>query len=302
VATVFTARAVAGWRHRTEEIVADLLDEAAERGRFDVVTDYAHVLPARIVSELIGLPDDDLPDLIRLSSAVTRSFESLLTPEQEAEALSATRELAGLLGEVLDAAARRPSTGLLDDLLAAEDGGDHLSRDDVIAQVTMLIAAGHETVGNLVGTGLLHLLEHPDQLALLRDDPSLDGPAVDELLRFDAPVQLTRRFAVSPIELHGTTIPVGGDVILGLGAANRDPAKWGPTADAVDLCRPGADEHLSFGGGAHYCMGAALGRLECAIALPGLVRRFPDLVPGTDRPAWVQRMVLRGLERFPVTV
>ncbi len=155
---------------------------------------------------------------------------------------------------------------------------------------------------NLIGNGLTHLFEFPDQLDRLRTDPSLDANAIEELLRFDSPVQFARRIAKEPLEIEGVTIPAGSVISLSLAAANRDPRKWGPTADTVDLTRAGANEHVSFGGGSHYCLGAALARLEGQVALPQLVRRFPHISPAYDEPAWGQRMVLRGVDRLPVTL
>ena len=167
--------------------------------------------------------------------------------------------------------------------------------------MVLLFIAGHETTVNLIGNGTLALLRHPDQLARWRDDPSLDANAVDELLRFDAPVQFSRRITVAPLEVGGRTIPTGTFVLAGLASSNRDATFWGPTADDLDLGRPNAGQHVSFGSGAHFCLGAALARLEGQVAVGRLIRRFTDLAIAEPGPAWNGRMNLRGLERLPVT-
>jgi cytochrome P450 len=164
----------------------------------------------------------------------------------------------------------------------------------------MLYMGGHETTESLIGNGLVHLFANPDERARIVGDPNLDAGAIDELLRYDAPIQFTRRFAVNAFELHGTQIPPGADVLLGLGAANRDPRKWGDDADRLNLSRPDARDHMSFSGGTHHCLGASLARLEGQIALPGLLRRFPHLAPAYDEPAWASRMVARGVDHLPV--
>jgi cytochrome P450 len=194
----------------------------------------------------------------------------------------------------------RPGEDILTALLQAEESGDRLDHDELVAQVILLYVAGHETTLNLVGSGLTNLFAQPDQLDRLRTDPGLDANAIEELLRYDSPVQFSRRISTAAFEIGSVGIPSGAVVLLALGAANRDPDKWGPSADVVDLGRPGANEHTSFGGGAHYCIGASLARLEAQVALPRLVRRFPRMTPDYDEPAWGQRMVLRGVEQLPV--
>jgi cytochrome P450 len=300
VSQVFTPKAVASWHERTVAVVEQLLATATEHDPFDVITQFARPLPALIISEMLGIPAGDMPMLLDWSHSLIRTIESLNTPEQEQAVLSATNAMVEYLRGLLVEKRARPADDILTALLAAEDSGDHLSLDEVVAQVVMLYFAGHETTENLIGNGLTHLFAHPEELARLRADPSLDGQAIEELLRFDAPVQFTRRIAVEPLELHGTVLPVGADLLLGLGAANRDPDKWGPDGDVLDLTRPNANEHMTFSGGAHHCLGASLARLEGRIALPGLIRRFPHMTPAYDRPAWAHRMVLRGVEQLPV--
>ncbi len=164
----------------------------------------------------------------------------------------------------------------------------------------LLYIAGHETTVNLIGNGTLALLRHPDQLEALRADPGLDHTAVDELLRFDSPVQFSRRIAVQDLELHGHVIDAGSFVLTCLAGANRDPEHWGPTADDLDLARPNAAQHVSFGSGIHHCLGAALARMEGRAVFGALVRRFADLGLIDEHPTFNGRIVLRGLDSLPL--
>ncbi|MGH9260423.1 MAG: cytochrome P450, partial [Acidimicrobiales bacterium] len=191
---------------------------------------------------------------------------------------------------------------LLSAMIAAEEDGDRLTPAELRDQVVLLYLAGHETTVNLIGNGTLALLRHRDQLDRLVADPALDANAIDELLRYDSPVQVSRRIAMTEIEVAGETIAAGELVLTLLGSSNRDEAKWGPTAADLDLGREGASGLLSFGSGIHHCLGSALARLEGAEAVPALVRRFPSMELATDSPLWNGRIVLRGLDALPVTL
>jgi cytochrome P450 len=299
---VFTPRAVSQWRHRAESIVERLLDSAAERGEIDVIADYALPLPAQVISEMLGLPPADIPQLRAWSRSMTTAMETFSTQDQLDAAADAGRAMTSYLDEAMLDKRKRPADDLLSALLVAEDAGHILGDKEVRAQVMMLYVAGHETTLNLIGNGLTHLFRFPDQLERLRANRDLDLNAVEEMLRFDSPVQLTRRVATEPVEIDGRVLEAGSHITLCLGAANRDPRKWGPTHDVLDVGRPGANEHVSFGGGGHYCLGASLARIEAAVAIPGLIRRFPAMAPAYDEPRWTKRVALRGLEAMPVTV
>jgi cytochrome P450 len=302
VSKVFTPKAITDWRTRADEIVDGLLATAAERDRLDVMDDYALLLPAQVISEMLGMPHGDIPSLRAWSNALTKTLDPLLTPDEEAAAIEASRAMVAYIEAIIVDKRAHPADDILSALILANDDGDSLDDRELLSQVVLLYVAGHETTLNLVGNGLTHLFQFRDQLDLLRTDPSLDANAIEELLRFDSPVQFTRRIAADELMVGDTTIAAGSVVLLGLGAANRDPDKWGPTADQVDLFREGANTHVSFGGGPHHCLGAALARLEAQIALPRLVRRFPRMEPAYDTPAWSTRMVLRGVEHLPVTL
>jgi cytochrome P450 len=194
-----------------------------------------------------------------------------------------------------------PADDLLTGLLAAEDEGDRLSEIELLDQVLLLYVAGHETTVNLIGNATLALLGHVDQLSQLRSDPELDGGAVEELLRYDSPVQFSRRITTADLEVDGKTVPAGTFMLTCLGSANHDEARWGPTADELDITRPDAGQHMSFGNGIHHCLGSSLARTEAQIAIGTLVRRFPDLALAGE-PERNGRVVLRGLESLPVTL
>jgi cytochrome P450 len=186
-------------------------------------------------------------------------------------------------------------------LILAEDNGDVLSDTELIDQVNVLFIAGHETTVNLIGNGTWALLENRDQLELLRDDSSIETTAIDELLRYDSPVQISRRITLEPISIAGNEIAAGTFVLTSLGSANHDPAAFGPTADRLDLRRSDAARHLAFGSGTHHCLGASLARLEGTIAITRLIRRFPQ-IEAVGSPEWNGRLVLRGMDALKLSL
>jgi cytochrome P450 len=237
-----------------------------------------------------------------LAHTLTLGLEPLLALQHLEAIADASDEI---VEHVLDAIAWKrahPADDLLSALLAAEADGDRLSPEELLDQVILLYIAGHETTVNLIGNGAYALLRNRAQLERWRDDPSLDTNAVDELLRYDAPVQFSRRVTTAPLDFGEQTIEPGVFVLTCLASANRDAAKWGDDAQELDLARTGAAQHLAFGSGIHHCLGAALARLEGRLALGTLIRRFPALALATDAPAWNGRLVLRGLDTLPVTL
>ena len=301
VSRVFTPKAISRWGERAEEIVGGLLDGVADRDRFDVMDDYALIVPAQIISEMLAVPTDDMDQLRAWSHALTPGLDPLVTPAEEEAAQAAGKAITEYVQQLIDDRRDKPGDDILTALLVAEEAGEVLDDEEVVAQILLLYIAGHETTRNLIGNGLVHLFRFPDQLDRLRADPALDANAIEEVLRYESPAQLTRRLLFADLEVAGTTIPANSHVTLYLASANRDPEKWGPTAEVLDVARPGANEHTSFGGGPHFCLGNALARLEARIALPALIRRFPRLAPVDDTPHWERRMVLRGLADLEVT-
>jgi cytochrome P450 len=301
VSKAFTPSSIEALRPRVQVLVDEMLDVIAARGSGDVVTELAFPLPFDVISEMLGMPESDKAQIAEWSGAVVKTLDPIITDEEIEAAVAGELAMNAHIDEVVAWKRSNPAGDLLTALIAAEEDGDRLSSVELRDQVTLLFIAGHETTVNLIGTGIYELLRHPDQLALLRSDPALDVNAVDELLRFVSPVQMSRRITLQDIEFGGKTIPKGMFVLAGLASANRDPAKWGPTADDLDIRRTGTAQHLSFGSGAHYCLGSSLARLEAQVAIGSFARRFPNArVDG--EPVWNGRINLRGLEHLPVTV
>jgi cytochrome P450 len=300
VSKAFTPRVVEGLRPRIQELVDEALDAAEARGGMELIGDLAFPLPFTVISEMLGMPETDHEQLRQWSGALVKSLEPQFDPAEiraVAEASDAMRELTA---EVIAWKRREPSDDLLSALIAAEEHGDVLSDEELTEQVILLYVAGHETTVNLIGNGTLALLRHRRELERLAHDPSLAANAVEELLRYDSPVQMTRRITLEDVEVDGRRIEGATFVVLVLASANRDERQWGPAADALDLRRDGAQGHVSFGGGAHHCLGAALARLEGQVAFASLAARFPRMELAAE-PEWNGRINLRGLTALPVT-
>ncbi|HYN33170.1 MAG TPA: cytochrome P450 [Ilumatobacteraceae bacterium] len=301
VSKAFTPSSIEALRPRVQQLVDAMLDPMAELGTGDVVTELAFPLPFDVISEMLGMPDADKEQIAAWSGAVVKTLDPIISDDEIVAAIEGSRAMEAHIDQVIAWKRDHPADDLLSALIAAEEDGDRLSSVELRDQVVLLFIAGHETTVNLIGTGIYELLRHPDQLTLLRDDPSLDANAVDELLRFVSPVQLSRRVVLHDITIRGKTIPKGMFVLTGLASANRDPQKWGPTADELDIGREGAAQHVSFGSGIHYCLGASLARLEAQVAIGTFVRRFPNARVAAE-PEWNGRINLRGLEHLPVAV
>lgn len=301
VSKVFTPRTIESLRPRVQTLVDEHLDAVADAGEMDLIADLAFPLPFIVISEMLGIPDS--PDRLQLrawSGALVKQFDPILTDDEIRAAFEASDGFWALANELVAWKRANPGDDLLTGLIAAEEGGDRLTEEELVEQLILLYIAGHETTTNLIGNGTLALLRNRAQLERLQDDPALDANAVEELLRYDSPVQMSRRITLADLEIDGHRLEPGSVLMTCLGAANRDPAKWGPTADELDLTRPDASQHVSFGGGFHSCLGAHLARLEGQVAIGTLVRRFPRIELATDAPEWNGRIVLRGLTRLPL--
>lgn len=298
----FTPRRIEGLADRIQALVDDALDAAAGDGSMDVIADLAFPLPFTVISEMLGMPDGDTHQLRAWSHTLAGTLDPLVEPELIREAIEASDHMGRHIEDVIAWKRREPGDDLLSALIAAEDAGDVLTHQELRNQVVLLYIAGHETTVNLIGNGALALLRAPDQLARWHEEPDVGPNAVEELLRYDSPVQFSRRFTLEDIDVGGVTIPARSLVLTCLGSANHDPAVFGDDADDLRLDRHAAPHHVSFGNGIHHCVGAALARLEARLALGTLVQRFPDMTLATDEPAWNGRLVLRGLDRLPVTL
>ncbi|MFN0092079.1 MAG: cytochrome P450 [Acidimicrobiales bacterium] len=300
----FTPRAIARRRAAVEAAVDRALDGLAEAARagdaVDLLASYAFPLPFAVICDVLGLPDADRHQLRAWSRAITLALEPFLSDDDLRDAIRAAVGMRAYLTEQIAAKRAAPGDDLLSELIQARDADDGLSELELRTMVTLLFVAGHETTVNLIGNGVLALLRHPEQLERLVEDPTLDAPAVDELLRYDSPAQTSARRTLAPTVVAGVEAPAGVFVLTSLGSANHDPAEWGPTAGELDLGRPGVERHLAFGNGIHVCLGASLARLEGELAIPRLLRRFPRLRLAVETPQWSPRIVLRGLTELPV--
>ncbi|WP_028921298.1 cytochrome P450 [Pseudonocardia acaciae] len=297
VSRAFTPKRTADLRPAITAIVAELLEPIAGR-TVDLVQAFAYPLPVRVICALLGVPAGDQAMFTEWSRMLARSLDPsvLGSAELDAAIAEARRGMRGYLGELLAFRTEHPADDLLSALLAVRDAGDRISRDEVLELALLLLVAGHETTVNLIGNGVLALLRHPDQLDLLCRRPDLVPNAVDELLRFDAPVQMAQRIATEDLDLAGRRVRAGDEIMLVLGAANRDPAAFAEPG-RLDVTRD-ARRHVSFGGGIHYCLGASLARLEAGLAFSALLGTFELELAGA--PAWRPTFTLRGLAALPV--
>lgn len=301
VSKAFTRKAVSAMEERVTVLVDASLDQIACEREVNLVDSLAFPLPFNVISELLGLPSTDNTRLRQLAGIVGRSLEPGNDPELMRAIAAANAELYAMTAQAVAYKRRHRGEDLLTALIEAEDDGDILSDDELVAQVVLLYLAGHETTVNLIANGVLALLRYPDQLALLRAQPDLLDNAVEELVRYDAPVQLSRRITTAPYRLRDQEIPAGSFVLASLASANRDESVFGADADRMRLARPQARSHVGFGAGPHHCLGAVLARLEGRISIGRLVRRFPALALAGE-PMWNGRINLRGMTLLPVAV
>lgn len=301
VAKVFTPRSVAALEPLVATLVDEALDRIADAGSVNLIDELAFPLPFAVISQMLGMPDTDHVRLRELTGTLVRSLEVVTDPEVMKAINDAEIQLSAMMREFIEWKRDNPADDLLTALIAAEHDGDQLSDDELVSQVLLLYVAGHETTVNLIGNGVVALLRHPDQLNLLRDNQELAGNAVEEFLRYDSPVQQTRRITLAPHEVRGKEIPAGTFVIACLGSANRDERVFGADAEVLRLDRKEARQHVSFGAGPHHCLGAALARLEGRVAIGRLVARFPRLAL-SDKVSWNGRINLRGATTVPITV
>jgi len=303
VHSAFTPQVVEGLRARIQAIVDELLDRAAEAGRLDLIADLGFPLPAIVIAELLGVPAEDRAQFRAWSADLAAAGGLVRMAADGAERLSRARAGGAALNayfrDIIRERRRAPRDDLVSRLTGVQSAEGTLSEEELVDTCALLLFAGHETTTNLIGNGMLALLRHPDELSRLRADPSLIGSAVEELLRYDSPVQMRVRVARETVEIGGRRIAKGQRVLILVGAANRDPARF-PDPDRLDIARPD-NRHLAFGHGIHFCTGAPLARLEGAIAIRRLLRRFPRLELTTDQLAWRETLTLRALNALPVS-
>ncbi|MEZ4330322.1 MAG: cytochrome P450 [Myxococcota bacterium] len=293
----FTPRQVARVKPITEAIAERLADEAAEAGEIDLYDSFAQKLPLQVICSLLAIPTIDFEAVGEWTAALSLATATP-TPEARIGADRAMQCFDDYVSRLIGERRARPGEDLLSALIAAEADGDRLSREELVAMVVQILYAGHETTRNLIGNGLITLLDYPDQLARLRREPRLLRGAVEEMLRFEPPILFLSRVALADAEVGGVEIAAGELVHVDLASANRDPAVH-VDPDRFDVARADS-RHLSFGWGMHFCIGANVARMEGQVAFATLLRRFASIELVGPRPAWAAATALRSLERFPL--
>lgn len=298
VSKAFTPGAIEALTPDIQEIMETLLDQIEAPASFDVIQAIAQPLSVLVLARLLGVPPEDWVQLAGWSHRLARMLEPPASAVQDQDAIQAAYELDDYFHGILAGQRAQPQAGLISALSAVEEVGDKLSQNELLMILRLLLVAGQETTTDLIGNGLLALLRHPQQLHMLREEPALMEAAVEELLRYDSPVQVDARAALEDMEIHGRHIKKHQGILLLLGSANHDADVFSHP-ERLDITRKQAG-HVSFGRGIHYCLGAPLARLEAHLAFAALLRRFVDMRLLTERPPFKNNLALRGLKALPV--
>jgi cytochrome P450 len=296
----FTPRIIEDMRVGIETLTNELIDQVAARGSMDLIEDFALPIPTTVIAQMLGVPLEDRHKFHQWSAAVVAAGSG--STFATLRAIPALYAFVNYIRGLVKLRRAEPQDDLISALIAAQEAGDQLSEDELVGMIFLMLIAGHETTVNLIGNGTLALLEHPDQLALLRDNPVLAKSAVEELLRFTSPVETAdERFTREDVMIAGVTIPQGSLVYGVIASANRDPQQF-DNPDTLDITRAN-NKHLAFSQGIHYCLGAPLARMEAQIAFNTLLHRLPDLTLAAPVASlrWRPAIMLRGLEALPVT-
>ncbi len=297
VQKAFMARQINHMRGRIADICDRLLDKMEDEAEVDVLSAYASTLPVSVIAEMLGVPLDMTDHLLDWSHAMVRMYQMGCTEADQDKAIVATRAFVSYLRDLIEERRKAPQDDLISQLVQVTEEGDRLTVDEMISTCILLLNAGHEATVNVMGNGLLALLKHPDQMAAWREDPGLTYTAIEELLRYDTPLHLFNRYSLADVEVAGQHFPFGSKIALLLGAANRDPAAF-TNPNQLDLGRE-VNQHVSFGGGVHYCLGAPLARLELDLSLPMLLKRFPKMELAQE-PTWQNSYHFHGLDALHV--
>ncbi|ARP70974.1 cytochrome P450 [Streptomyces pluripotens] len=299
VSKAFTPRTVERLKPYVCALAGELVSGLVREGGGDLLTQVAEPLPVAVIAEMLGVPEADRAQLRPWSADICGMYELTPSPETAARAVRASVEFSGYLRELIAARRKEPGEDLISGLIAAHDEGDRLTEQEMISTAVLLLNAGHEATVNATVNGWAALLRHPGQLAALRADHSLVPAAIEELMRYDTPLQLFERWVLEDIEIDGTTVPRGAEIAMLFGSANHDPAVF-PEPDRLDLTRED-NPHISFSAGIHYCIGAPLARMELAASMTALLRQAPTLALAQE-PVRKPNFVIRGLEGLRVEV
>jgi cytochrome P450 len=294
----FSPRMIESLRPRIQQIADDLISQFDSRSNVDLISQFAYPLPVIVIAEMLGIPSEDR-DLFRRWTGdlapLIDFVQDMAIVERAMKAMEQTREY---FVKLVDERRKSPREDLVSALIAAEEKGDRLTLDEMLANIVLLLGAGHETTANLIGNGMLALMRNRGEFEKLQKDPSLIKSAVEECLRYDSPVQATARRTLEEVQIAGLTVPADTHVIVLIGACNRDSAQF-PEPDRFDIARED-NEHLAFGGGIHYCLGANLARVEGEIAINSLTRKFPNMKMAGDTVEYRDMFNLRGLKALPI--
>lgn len=295
----FTPAMVNDMRQHIQEIADGLLDAVADKGQMDLIADFAFVLPVTVIAEMLGIPPADRDKFKDWSHGLTEALEPSAAAPKLLHAAQCNKELTAYLKPLVEERRKTPKDDLISALVQAEEEGSKLSELELMANLVLLLVAGHETTVNLIGNSMLALMRHQDQFDMLKAQPDLMDSAVDEFLRFDSPVQMIRRNAGSALELGGQQIAEDDTVILLPGSANHDPAQF-ESPETLDITRKN-NKYLSFGSGIHHCLGSSLAKAEGKIALTTLMQRFPSIKLRSNDLEYRLPFALRGVKALPVT-
>lgn len=301
VSKAFNPTRVENMRPRIKEIAMELIDRVIDKGKMDAIKDYAFLLPVTVICEILGIPEEDRVEFLETMRISTRMIDlGKLNQEQLSLANQSVRQIYDYLEKFCALRRAQPKDDLTTALIQAEDAENKISTTELIANIFLLFYGGHETVLNLIGNGLLALQQHPEQWQMLKNDLSLVPNAIEELLRYDAPIQLIGRVALEDVVVNDQSFKQGDYIITALGAANRDPAVF-PDPDRLDVTRT-PNRHLGFASGIHFCAAALLARIEGSVAFETLLQRIPDLkMDLLNQPEWHKTSMIRGLVKLPVS-
>ncbi|GAB1542960.1 cytochrome P450 [Scytonema sp. NUACC21] len=299
VVKAFSLSVVERMRPRIQGLVDELLNKVRDRGSMDIIADLASPLPVTVIGRMLGIPNEAQDQLHQWSNVLSRILDSLVSLEEYEAMNKAMEEFQEYLRTLVAEREKNPQEDLISALIAAREQSDKLSQEELLSTCILLFATGEETTVNTIGNGMLALLRHPEEMEKLKREPTIIQSAVEEILRYDSPVQITNRIAIDNLEIGNQTIQAGEKIVLCLGAANRDPSQF-PDPDRLNIHRS-ENNHLAFGDGIHYCLGAALARAQAQIAINTLIQQFPDLQLASDKLEWRKNVALRGLTALPVT-
>jgi len=294
----FTPTMVSEMRQHIQDITDGLLDKVESKGEMDLIADFCFVLPVTVIAEMLGIPPQDMDKFKGWSHSLTEALEPTVGAPTLLKAAQANKELISYLKPLVESRRKNPQSDLISALVKAEEEGNKLSEIELMANLVLLLVAGHETTVNLIGNGMLALMRNPEQMALLQSQPELIDSAVDEFLRYDSPVQLIRRGAGSALDLGGQQIQEDDTILLLPGSANHDPTHF-TDPDKLDITRKD-NKYLSFGAGIHHCLGSALAKLEGKIAIQTVMRRMPNIKLKTTNLEYRKPFALRGVKTMPV--